>query len=93
MSGDTVASDTVASDSASVDASESEGTTRRFILGLGNPGCSNVRWLTNVEPGTRRVHCNSATLIHQGGGQSAVVRGAFSASSCARVVVRCEGPC
>ena len=30
--------DTVASDSASVDASESENTTRRFILGLGNPG-------------------------------------------------------
>jgi hypothetical protein len=62
-------------------------------LGQGDPDCSDVRWLTNAEFGTRQIHCNSATLVHRGGGDSAAVGGAFEASSCVRVVTRCTGPC
>lgn len=59
-------------------------------LGKGLPGCSNVRWLSNVEYASRIRHCNSATRIHSGGGRffdTSLVQ----AANCARVVVRCEG--
>lgn len=59
-------------------------------LGKGLPGCSNVRWLSNVEHASRIRHCNSATRIHSGGGRffdTSLVQ----AANCVRVVVRCEG--
>lgn len=62
-------------------------------LGQGNADCSNVRWLTDVQLGTRQTHCNSATLIHAGGGELAITRDTFEASNCVRVVTRCHGPC
>ena len=62
-------------------------------LGKGNPACSNVEWLTNVNYGTRRTHCNSATLVHTGGGEFANMTDLFEASTCVRVVTRCEGVC
>ena len=29
-------------------------------LGIGNPACSDVEWLTDMDYGTRRTQCNSA---------------------------------
>ena len=62
-------------------------------LGKGNPACTNVEWLTNVDYGTRRTHCNSATLVHTGGGEFANMANLFEASTCVLVVIRCEGVC
>ena len=59
-------------------------------LGKGLPGCSNVRWLSDVEYASRVRHCNSATRIHSGGGRffdTSIVE----AANCVRVLVRCEG--
>ena len=62
-------------------------------LGAGDPGCSQVEWLTNADYGTRQTHCNSATLIHAGGGELADMDGIFDAATCVRVVTRCAGTC
>ncbi len=62
-------------------------------LGKGNPGCSQVEWLTDIDYGTRQRHCNSATLIHTGGGEFAGINGIFEALTCVRVVIRCQGVC
>ena len=62
-------------------------------FGRGNPACSHVEWLTGIEYGTRQTHCNSATLIHRGGGKFTDVEGVFGTLSCARVITRCSGAC
>jgi len=62
-------------------------------LGQGNADCSSVRWLSPVQFGTRQTHCNSAALIHTGGGELATTRDTFEASNCVRVVTRCQGSC
>ena len=62
-------------------------------LGQGNEDCSDVRWLSPVQLGTRQTHCNSATLIHTGGGEILVTKDTFDGSNCVRVVTRCDGTC
>lgn len=62
-------------------------------LGRGNPACSSVEWLTNVEYATRLRHCNSASRVHAGGGSFSHVADRLEAVSCVRIVVRCEGTC
>ncbi len=62
-------------------------------FGKGNPACSHVKWLTGIEYGTRQTHCNSATLIHRGGGKFTDVEGVFGTLTCARAVTRCSGAC
>lgn len=62
-------------------------------LGQGNADCSNVRWLSTVQFGTSQTHCNSATLIHSGGGDLPAPKDTFGASNCVRVVTRCSGAC
>ena len=62
-------------------------------FGRGNPACAHVEWQTGIEYGTRQTHCNSATLIHRGGGRFTDVEGFFGTLTCARVVTRCSGAC
>jgi hypothetical protein len=62
-------------------------------LGQGNADCSNVRWVSSVQFGTRQTQCNNATMIHAGGGQLAISSDTFKMSNCVRVVTRCDGPC
>ena len=62
-------------------------------LGRGNADCSNVRWMSPVQFGTRRTQCNAATLIHVGGGEFTITSDTFEASNCVRVVTQCSGPC
>lgn len=62
-------------------------------LGRGDADCSDVQWLSTVQFGTRQTHCNSATLIHTGGGELAIPMGTFEASNCVRVLTRCNGNC
>lgn len=62
-------------------------------LGRGNPACTDVEWLTAVEPVARLRHCNSATRIHAGGGELSDGVNRFAETTCVRIVVRCEGTC
>ena len=62
-------------------------------LGKGNPTCTDVEWLTDIDYRTRQTHCNSAVLVHTGGGEFANMTDIFEASTCVRVVTRCEGAC
>lgn len=62
-------------------------------LGTGNPVCSEVKWLTDVEYVTRLRHCNSAVRIHAGGGKFPDGANRLQAANCVRVVVRCNGVC
>lgn len=62
-------------------------------LGVGNPACSAVEWLTGVEYVTRLRHCNSASRLHAGGGEFANAANRLEEVSCVRVVIRCEGTC
>jgi len=62
-------------------------------LGQGNADCSSVRWLSPVQFGTRQTHCNSAALIHTGGGEIPMTKDTFDLSNCVRVVTRCNGAC
>lgn len=62
-------------------------------LGRGNPDCKNIEWQTDIDYGTRQTHCNSATMVHAGGGQFEDIKGILNSATCVRVVVRCTGPC
>ena len=62
-------------------------------LGQGNTDCSVVQWLSDARFGTRETHCNSATLIHTGGGELDAPKDTLEAANCVRVVTRCFGPC
>lgn len=62
-------------------------------FGTGNPTCTEVRWLTPVEFGSRLTHCNNAKRIHNARGEFSTLQGNLDVLTCARVVVRCEGSC
>jgi hypothetical protein len=62
-------------------------------LGVGDTACSNVRWRTEVEFGSRRRLCNSAVVFQDASGEFPDGAQLFSAFNCVRVVTRCEGPC
>lgn len=62
-------------------------------LGRGNADCSEVQWVTPLDVGTRQTHCNSATLIHTGGGDLGPMKDPLDAYNCVRVITRCTGPC
>ena len=62
-------------------------------LGRGDNACTQVRWLTEVQYGSRRTHCNNASLIHSGRGSFEGIGRTYEQSNCVRVVTRCSGPC
>lgn len=62
-------------------------------VGRGSTACTNVEWTTDVQYGTRHTHCNSAARVHTGGGEFPQLAGVLQQSSCARVVIRCQGTC
>lgn len=62
-------------------------------LGKGSPACINIEWLTDVEYGTLKQHCNSASLEHVGGGELPMLANVLKDATCVRVVVRCSGTC
>lgn len=62
-------------------------------FGVGEPGCTNVTWLSQIDYGTREKHCNGATRQHRGGGFLPELAKDFGRISCAERVVRCTGSC
>jgi hypothetical protein len=52
-----------------------------------------VDWSTPVQYGPERLQCNSATVVHSGGGQPAAFAQQTASANCVRVVVICSGSC
>lgn len=62
-------------------------------FGAGNPGCTDVRWLSDpVFLGPRR-QCNAATVIHTGGETSPQLGSQLPSITCVERIVRCVGTC
>jgi hypothetical protein len=62
-------------------------------LGRGNPGCAFAVWTSEPQFGTRELQCNSASMIHRGGGTLPVSPEQAAEATCLRVLVRCSGVC
>jgi len=62
-------------------------------FGVGQPGCTNVSWISKVDYGTREQHCNGATRQHQGGGFLPELAKDFSRITCGERIIRCTGSC
>jgi hypothetical protein len=62
-------------------------------LGRGGQACSSPEWLTDVYYATSLLHCNSATRLHEGGGNIPAEENRLDEVNCVRVLVRCEGAC
>lgn len=62
-------------------------------FGIGNPGCTNVQWISEVDYGTTQKQCNNATALHNGGGSLPILEPDFTRITCAERVIRCSGHC
>jgi len=62
-------------------------------FGRGNPGCTNVQWLSEVHYGSRRTQCNGATVKHAAWHNEPALEGQFERITCAERVIRCTGNC
>jgi hypothetical protein len=62
-------------------------------FGVGNPGCTDVRWLSDVSYVTRERQCNQAEVVHSGGQTEPRLGAALRNITCAERVVRCTGNC
>ena len=62
-------------------------------FGVGNPGCTDVRWLSDVSYVTRERHCNQAEVVHSGGQTEPRLGAALRNITCVERVVRCTGNC
>ena len=60
-------------------------------FGKGVNGCINPVWITDYEYGTNMKHCNSAELVHIGGGYFSELENKISEVTCAQVDVKCFG--
>lgn len=62
-------------------------------FGVGNPGCNDVRWLSDpMFIGSRR-QCNAATVIHVGGETTPRLGDQLPSVTCVERVLRCTGSC
>jgi hypothetical protein len=62
-------------------------------FGIGNPGCTNVQWISGDEFVTSRSQCNEAEIHHAGNGITPALGEQFDAITCAERVIRCTGNC
>jgi hypothetical protein len=62
-------------------------------FGAGDPGCTNVKWLSEVSYVTNQRQCNSATTTHTGGDFGSYIKADFDKVTCAERVIRCNGKC
>jgi hypothetical protein len=62
-------------------------------FGKGDPGCTNVDWLSEVHYGSRRTQCNGATVKHAAWHNEPALEAQFEKITCAERVIRCTGNC
>jgi hypothetical protein len=62
-------------------------------FGIGNPGCTEVRWLSEPLYLGRRRQCNEATVDHVGGETNPRLGAQLPYITCVERLVRCTGNC
>ena len=62
-------------------------------FGVGAPGCSDVKWLTQAKFVTSITQCNNAPMLHEGGDDDVVLKQNYAKISCAERIIKCEGNC
>jgi hypothetical protein len=62
-------------------------------FGIGEPGCANVKWVTEESYGSYEVQCNNAEVRHVGGNQSALASENFGRINCVQRLLQCSGNC
>ena len=62
-------------------------------FGVGQPACTNMRWLSEFEFTDGQKQCNSATTWHTGGGELPALKSEFGRINCAERVIQCSGNC
>lgn len=62
-------------------------------FGTGNPGCTNVQWISEEEYVSHLRQCNQARMGHGGGNRSGLLKNNYSKITCAERIVKCKGKC
>jgi hypothetical protein len=62
-------------------------------FGIGQPDCTDVRWVSEVRYVTAQSQCNEAEMQHTGNEVDPALAEHFDAITCAERVVRCSGNC
>lgn len=62
-------------------------------FGIGDPGCANVKWITEESYGSHEVQCNNAAVRHVGGDQSTLAAENFGRINCGQRLLQCSGNC
>jgi hypothetical protein len=62
-------------------------------FGMGEQGCTNVQWISDVSYVTSNEQCNNAERPHSGTEIDDALAGQFDAITCAERVIRCTGTC
>ncbi len=62
-------------------------------FGKGNPGCVEVKWLTEPKYMTSRKQCNSAVIIHSGADMDVDAAKLYDKISCGQLLLKCVGNC
>lgn len=62
-------------------------------FGIGEQGCSNVKWLSDPRYVSQRTQCNNASVLHSGGDVEFPHAGEFANITCAERIIRCTGNC
>jgi hypothetical protein len=62
-------------------------------FGVGSPGCTDVKWLSDLSFVTQQRQCNQAVVVHSGGQTEPQLGTALPNISCVEHVVRCTGNC
>jgi hypothetical protein len=62
-------------------------------FGVGNPDCTDVKWVSTDSFVTSQTQCNDAEMLHEGTDINAGLTDQFDAITCAERVVRCSGNC
>jgi len=62
-------------------------------FGVGNPGCTDVQWLTEPTYVTRELQCNNAPAFHSGGDAQSELVERYGEISCAERFILCTGTC
>ena len=62
-------------------------------FGIGEPGCANVKWITEESYGSFEVQCNNAAVRHVGGNESASAAENFGRINCGQRLLQCSGNC
>jgi hypothetical protein len=62
-------------------------------FGQGAPGCTDVKWLTDVIYVTEQTQCNNASQQHTGGDVNFSLGKDFARVTCAERIVHCRGAC